>query len=305
LENKKSTVDVDNDLIQLSNLYSKLESHQRHIEMNHTILEKLKNQSLNMSEEINKKLKSELNTYVNGEESKLEDVYTVLGIKEEGERNIPMLHEPISFDNFDMNFHGIDELLDSESDFDLRLSKDSIDNKDENMETSESRKSEMDGFSFEHSIKGFTKDEDETKLKTKNKAPPTNDELLDISFGNMPELVETEKPREYKPKNPTTTPSYFPQEPLRSFEDPSFYPKFKPDTLFYVFYYQQGTYQQYLASKDLKNRSWRYHKTFLTWFQRHEVPEDLTPDYERGTYIYFDYETGWCQRMRSKIYFRI
>jgi len=172
-------------------------------------------------------------------------------------------------------------------------------NSNENLSLSETIEKSGDipvGYGFEGEL-------DEVNEEISENNPPSNDDLLQTSFKNMPELVETEKPREYKPKNPTTTPSYFPQEPPRCFEDPSFYPKFKPDTLFFIFYYQQGTYQQYLAAKDLKNRSWRYHKTFTTWFQRHEVPEDLTPDYERGTYIYFDYETGWCQRMRSKFTF--
>ena len=53
-----------------------------------------------------------------------------------------------------------------------------------------------------------------------------------------------------------------------------------------------GTYQQYLAAKELKRRAWRYHKKYLTWFQRHEEPKEITPDYEQGTYVYFDYETG-------------
>jgi len=29
------------------------------------------------------------------------------------------------------------------------------------------------------------------------------------------------------------------------------------DTLFFIFYFQQGTYQQYLAAKELKKASWR------------------------------------------------
>lgn len=68
--------------------------------------------------------------------------------------------------------------------------------------------------------------------------------------------------------------------------------KFDTDTLFFIFYYQQGTLQQYLAAKELKRQSWRYHKKYLTWFQRHEEPKEITADYEQGTYVYFDYETG-------------
>lgn len=43
--------------------------------------------------------------------------------------------------------------------------------------------------------------------------------------------------------------------------------KLHTDTLFLIFYYQQGTYQQYLAARELKRQSWRYHKKYMTWFQ--------------------------------------
>ena len=65
----------------------------------------------------------------------------------------------------------------------------------------------------------------------------------------------------------------------------------------------QGTYQQYLAARELKKQSWRYHKKYLTWFQRHEEPKVTADEYEQGTYVYFDYETGWCQRIKSEFTF--
>ena len=64
------------------------------------------------------------------------------------------------------------------------------------------------------------------------------------------------------------------------------------DSLFFVFYFQQGTYQQYLAAKMLKKNSWRFHKKYMTWFQRHEEPKILNDEFEEGTYVYFDYESG-------------
>ena len=68
--------------------------------------------------------------------------------------------------------------------------------------------------------------------------------------------------------------------------------KLPMDTLFFVFYFQQGTYQQYLAAKQLKKHSWRFHKKYMTWFQRHEEPKIANEEYEEGTYVYFDYESG-------------
>lgn len=37
--------------------------------------------------------------------------------------------------------------------------------------------------------------------------------------------------------------------------------------------------------------------------QRHEEPKVTTDEYEQGTYVYFDYETGWCQRIKSDFRF--
>ena len=88
-----------------------------------------------------------------------------------------------------------------------------------------------------------------------------------------------------------------------SFEKPSFYEKLQLDTLFAIFYYLPGTFFQYLAARELKRQSWRFHKKYLTWFQRHEEPKVITEDYEQGTYIYFDYEGSWCQRKKSEFTF--
>jgi len=46
------------------------------------------------------------------------------------------------------------------------------------------------------------------------------------------------------PKTPYPTPNYYAQTPLAIFENPAIFEKFDIDTLFFIFYYQQGTYQQ-------------------------------------------------------------
>lgn len=76
-------------------------------------------------------------------------------------------------------------------------------------------------------------------------------------------------------------------------DDPALYSKIDTDTLFYIFYYRQNTYQQYMAAKSLKSQSWRFHKQYQTWFQRHEEPKTITEEYEQGTYRFFDYESTW------------
>ncbi|CEP12470.1 hypothetical protein [Parasitella parasitica] len=140
------------------------------------------------------------------------------------------------------------------------------------------------------------------KSKVKTDLNYTN-QMLDVSFQHVPDLIDSERPKIYQPRNPFSNPSYYPQQPLIIFDNPVLYEKFDMDTLFYIFYYQQGTYQQYLAAKELRKQSWRFHKKYLTWFQRHEEPKIITEDYEQGTYIYFDYEGAWCQRKKTDFRF--
>jgi CCR4-NOT transcription complex subunit 3 len=126
---------------------------------------------------------------------------------------------------------------------------------------------------------------------------------LEESFRNLPSNLETERPRGYTPRNPYPTPPSFPSVPAQLFENPAIYEKLGTDCLFFIFYYFQGTYQQYLAARELKKQSWRFHKKYMTWFQRHEEPKITTDEYEQGTYVYFDYETGWCQRLKQDFRF--
>lgn len=45
--------------------------------------------------------------------------------------------------------------------------------------------------------------------------------------------------------------------------------------------------------------------------QRHEEPKEATDEYEKGTYVYFDYnimhddsQSGWCYRLKQHFTFR-
>jgi CCR4-NOT transcription complex subunit 3 len=123
---------------------------------------------------------------------------------------------------------------------------------------------------------------------------PPDEHMLAASMATAPDSADTEAPRHYRPQNPYPfTPSHYPQEPLPIFDDPRLYSRIETDALFYAFYYRQNTYQQYLAAKALKSQSWRFHKQYQTWFQRHEEPKAITEDYEQGTYRFFDYESTW------------
>ncbi|PKX98115.1 CNOT2/3/5 family protein [Aspergillus novofumigatus IBT 16806] len=130
-----------------------------------------------------------------------------------------------------------------------------------------------------------------TKSRAANSASsssPSVQRLLAASLTTCPEPADAEKP-----------------QPLAIFDDPRLYDtgRIDTDTLFYLFYYRQGSYQQYLAAKALKNQSWRFHKQYQTWFQRHEEPKNITEDYEQGTYRFFDYESTWMNRRKADFKF--
>lgn len=126
---------------------------------------------------------------------------------------------------------------------------------------------------------------------------------LNESFANIPNSGDNERSRHYTPQNPYPTPASYPTTPSPIFENPAVFEKLGTDCLFFIFYYSQGTYQQYLAARELKKQSWRFHKKYMTWFQRHEEPKVTTDEYEQGTYVYFDYETGWCTRIKTDFRF--
>lgn len=66
---------------------------------------------------------------------------------------------------------------------------------------------------------------------------------------------------------PGGVPASYPAIKHATLDDPATYAKLDTEALFFAFYYQPGTYQQYLAAKELKRQSWRYHKGQRSWFQ--------------------------------------
>jgi len=127
--------------------------------------------------------------------------------------------------------------------------------------------------------------------------------LLEGSYSGMPQPQDTEKPKYYVPRNPYQTPAYYPQVPNPVLSSSALFAQLDVETLFYVFYFLPGTYQQYLAAKELKRQSWRFHVKYLTWFQRHSEPQAITEEYEQGVYVYFDWEGHWCQRKKADFRF--
>ncbi|CAK7341369.1 unnamed protein product [Dovyalis caffra] len=124
-----------------------------------------------------------------------------------------------------------------------------------------------------------------------------NLQMLEAAYHKLPQPKDSERARSYIPRHPAATPPSYPQVQTPTASNPAFWERlsmdsYGTDTLFFAFYYQQNTYQQYLAAKELKKQSWRYHRKYNTWFQRHEEPKVTTDEYEQGTYVYFDFHVG-------------
>ncbi|XP_052760291.1 CCR4-NOT transcription complex subunit 3-like isoform X2 [Mya arenaria] len=122
--------------------------------------------------------------------------------------------------------------------------------------------------------------------------------MSDSGFVHLPHPSDSERLRHHLPRNPCPTPSYYPQTPPPHADSVEFFQRLSTETLFFIFYYMEGTKAQYLAAKALKKQSWRFHTKYMMWFQRHEEPKTINEDYEQGTYIYFDYEK-WGQRKKE------
>lgn len=108
-------------------------------------------------------------------------------------------------------------------------------------------------------------------------------------------------------------PGSYPAHKLSIFDNPMLFQKLEPETLFYAFYFQPGSHQQYLAARSLKGQGWRYHKGHQAWFQPREKPISSGEDWEKGTFVYFDHQlrtsdsgsapgaggAGWCYRLKN------
>ncbi|XP_027716358.1 CCR4-NOT transcription complex subunit 3 isoform X1 [Vombatus ursinus] len=122
--------------------------------------------------------------------------------------------------------------------------------------------------------------------------------MEEAAWHHMPHPSDSERIRQYLPRNPCPTPLYHHQMPPPHSDTVEFYQRLSTETLFFIFYYLEGTKAQYLAAKALKKQSWRFHTKYMMWFQRHEEPKTITDEFEQGTYIYFDYEK-WGQRKKE------
>ncbi|XP_060760840.1 CCR4-NOT transcription complex subunit 3b isoform X2 [Neoarius graeffei] len=122
--------------------------------------------------------------------------------------------------------------------------------------------------------------------------------MQEAAWTHMPHPSDSERIRQYLMRNPCPTLPFHHQVPPPHSDCVEFYQRLSTETLFFIFYYLEGTKAQYLAAKALKKQSWRFHTKYMMWFQRHEEPKTITDEFEQGTYIYFDYEK-WGQRKKE------
>ena len=105
--------------------------------------------------------------------------------------------------------------------------------------------------------------------------------MLEAAYMHMPHPSDSERLRPYLPRNPCVTPAYYPQLPPQGSDSLEFFLRLSTETLFFIFYYMEGTKAQYLAAKALKKQSWRFHTKYMMWFQRHEEPKIINDEYEQ------------------------
>ncbi|KAF8192429.1 Not1 N-terminal domain, CCR4-Not complex component-domain-containing protein [Pholiota molesta] len=124
----------------------------------------------------------------------------------------------------------------------------------------------------------------------------TMHKLLEGSYSHMPQPQDTEKPKYYVPRNPYQTAPYYPQTPHPLLQTPAIFSQLDVESLFWVFYYLPGTYQQCISRcKGAEAPVVAFHVKYLTWFQRHSEPQAITEEYEQGG--------SWCQRKKSDFRF--
>ncbi|KAL6550041.1 hypothetical protein OROMI_020529 [Orobanche minor] len=78
----------------------------------------------------------------------------------------------------------------------------------------------------------------------------------------------------------------------------SYFARFRPETLFFIFYSMPKDEAQLFAANELCNRGWFYHRELRLWLMRVKNMEPLvkTNSYERGCYFGFDPNTWQTAR---------
>uniref|UniRef100_A0A3P8S8Z9 CCR4-NOT transcription complex, subunit 3a n=1 Tax=Amphiprion percula TaxID=161767 RepID=A0A3P8S8Z9_AMPPE len=119
--------------------------------------------------------------------------------------------------------------------------------------------------------------------------------MQESAWTHMPHPSDSERIRQYLMRNPCPTLPFHHQIPPHHSDSIEFYQRLSTETLFFIFYYLEGTKAQYLSAKALKKQSWRFHTKYMMWFQRHEEPKTITDEFEQM------HNEGRLQRLRKSL----
>ncbi|KAJ5078654.1 ccr4-not transcription complex subunit 3 [Anaeramoeba ignava] len=177
----------------------------------------------------------------------------------------------------------------------INLSHQQIDQKqiNESMEIKNHHKHLKHQQKQKHQMKQHKQNQEKKKRKTtiNETTKPTEKEIETKKFNEEEENILKMLDRSMK-----STPEIQKQAP-------NIINKLDLETLFYIFYFEPGTYQQYLAAKRLKQNGWSFHTQLSTWFHRKEFPEQTTETYERGAYVHFDFKDDWKEKSLDSFQF--
>lgn len=147
--------------------------------------------------------------------------------------------------------------------------------------------------------------------------------FFNCSLAHIPEAMDSERPKQYVPRNAAAVHAAFPPIPATALDPtPQLFSRLEPDTLFFCYYYMQNTHSQYLAARELRRQGWRYSNRTCTFYRRapaegapansgalapveevSAVGPDGLPQVagDRGTFIAFEYESGWVSRTKKDL----
>jgi CCR4-NOT transcription complex subunit 3 len=92
----------------------------------------------------------------------------------------------------------------------------------------------------------------------------------------------------WRPRFPTCAPLSYPNEVHPALTHETTFNKLQLETLFFSFFFHQGSRQQLFAANRLKLQGWRYHTKLSTWFARTMQPAVANENYEEGVMAYWD-----------------
>uniref|UniRef100_A0A8C7CL98 CCR4-NOT transcription complex, subunit 3a n=1 Tax=Oncorhynchus kisutch TaxID=8019 RepID=A0A8C7CL98_ONCKI len=87
--------------------------------------------------------------------------------------------------------------------------------------------------------------------------------MQESAWTHMPHPSDSERIRQYLMRNPCPTLPFHHQMPPHHSDSIEFYQRLSTETLFFIFYYLEGTKAQYLSAKALKKQSWRFHTKYM------------------------------------------